>query len=487
MASPAASIVLYIFCLPFCAAGLWCVYLLVPELSVSPHDWKRIVFLGVGALTFGGVGFGVLAAARYGRAEQVKEDTRKATHPTQPWMWPAKWAGGRVQSNTRSNLYTAWGFATFWNLISTPLLIVVSGELEKNPVAAVGFLFPIVGVGLLVWAVMVTLRYRRFGPSWFEMTPLPASPGARCSGMIHTRLDRPRGGEARTDVVLKLTCLRRVITGSGKNRSTKETILWREEHQVSSGAMFFTPTGTSIPVQFSLPPDALETTTTDQSEGILWVLTAEAALPGVNLNEDFDVPVYPTGAEPIEAQTAFASTFAAAPIVPVTADGLARAGISVRPTPQGTEYHFAAGRNPSFAIGLTAFLLIWSGAIWLQLILDVPWIFPLVFGLFELLLIVIAADLWLGSTTVTIGSDTIRRRHALLGIGATRSLPVADIAKLELTISMQTSGRAGTPYYEIRATCRNGRRTSFGTGIKDKHQAEWLREQMAVSIGIRGG
>ncbi|HLG58789.1 MAG TPA: hypothetical protein VI485_25815 [Vicinamibacterales bacterium] len=36
-------------------------------------------------------------------------------------------------------------------------------------------------------------------------------------------------------------------------------------------------------------------------------------------------------------------------------------------------------------------------------------IFPLVFGLFELLLI--AIDLWLGSTTVTIGSDTVRRRH----------------------------------------------------------------------------
>jgi len=36
----------------------------------------------------------------------------------------------------------------------------------------------------------------------------------------------------------------------------------------------------------------------------------------------------------------------------------------------GVEYHFAAARNPSFAIGLTAFVLIWTGALWLQVVID---------------------------------------------------------------------------------------------------------------------
>jgi hypothetical protein len=68
----------------------------------------------------------------------------------------------------------------------------------------------------------------------------------------------------------------------------------------------------------------------------------------------------------------------------------------VRQTEAGVEYHFEAARNPSFAIGLTAFLLIWSGALWLQIALDAPWLFPLVTGLFELLFLAIVADLWLG-------------------------------------------------------------------------------------------
>jgi hypothetical protein len=36
---------------------------------------------------------------------------------------------------------------------------------------------------------------------------------------------------------------------------------------------------------------------------MLWVLTAEAALPGVNLKEDFDVPVRRTGPAGLKAAT----------------------------------------------------------------------------------------------------------------------------------------------------------------------------------------
>lgn len=56
----------------------------------------------------------------------------------------------------------------------------------------------------------------------------------------------------------------------------------------------------------------------------------------------------------------------------------------MRQNEAGGEYHFGAARHPSFAIGLTAFLLIWTAAIWLQLALDAPWFFPLLTGLFEL-------------------------------------------------------------------------------------------------------
>jgi hypothetical protein len=54
-----------------------------------------------------------------------------------------------IPGNTQANLRTAWLFGVLWNLISAPLLVIIPRELERNRLAAIGFLFPVVGVGLL--------------------------------------------------------------------------------------------------------------------------------------------------------------------------------------------------------------------------------------------------------------------------------------------------------------------------------------------------
>ena len=43
-------------------------------------------------------------------------------------------------------------------------------------------LFPLVGIGLLVWAIRATLRYRRYGISLLELTTLPAPVGHALEG-----------------------------------------------------------------------------------------------------------------------------------------------------------------------------------------------------------------------------------------------------------------------------------------------------------------
>jgi hypothetical protein len=378
-----------------------------------------------------------------------------------------------------------------WTLISAPILFLIPREIERKPIAAIGFIFPIIGVGLLTWAVMLTLRWRRFGPSWFEMAA-PASPGGVCAGTIRTRLDRPSLGE-RLVVTLKLTCLQRIVSGVGKDRSVREHILWREEQDVPAERILFTPTGAAIPVHFPLPADARETTTATRSGGVFWALAVNASLAGVDLDEDFDVPVHggALAAQPVPNDGRYiykidGPFFAAQSAkAAVTHQELAAAGIHVRQTETGVEYHFAAARNPSFALGLTAFLLIWTGALWLQIALDAPFFFPLLTGLFELLLVAIVADLWLGTTDVTVGPHTIRCRQAIAGFGTTREIASADIAKIDLHISMQTTGRSGTPFYEIRATTGSGRRHSLGNGIGKKAHTEWLANDMRSTIGLR--
>ena len=73
----------------------------------------------------------------------------------------------------------------------------------------------------------------------------------------------------------------------------------------------------------------------------------------------------------------------------------------------------------------------------------------------------------------------------LLGAGARRTLAAAEIASIDLHINMQTQGRFGTPYYEVRARLKNGRVASLGDGIRNKRHAEWLAAQMRASIGLK--
>jgi len=147
-------------------------------------------------------------------------------------------ASTRVRSNTRSNLIGAWVFAVAWTLISAPILFFIPRELERKPIAAIGFIFPIIGLGLLTWAVMLTLRWRRFGPAWFEMAAT-VSPGGMCAGTIRTRLDRPSPADGLV-VTVKLTCCQRIIRGRGEHRSVRENILWQEEQGVPGERILFT-------------------------------------------------------------------------------------------------------------------------------------------------------------------------------------------------------------------------------------------------------
>jgi len=389
--------------------------------------------------------------------------------------WPS---ATRIAGNTRANVRSIWLFTVLWNAVSAPVLIYIPPELARQPLAALGFLFPVVGAGLLVWALVTTARARRFGETWLDTTAGAARPGSPWRATVFARLPRPDGGTSYT-VSVKLTCLRRTISHGSDDREERETILWREETEVDSTQITFGGEHAAIPVRFDIPGDALETTVVGKGAGVLWVLTAEAALPGVNLKEDFDVPVRAT--EPGGPEGPQPRTTAA----PVSVDDLARTGITVEPSEAGTRFVFAPRRNVSFASSVTALTAVFVGALWIQWYLGFPWIFRILTGLVDLLLVYIVLDLWLGATVVVAGNGTLRARHTLLGVGASRTLFKGEVASIDLHINMQTQGRYGTPYYEVYARLTNGRRVSLGDGVRNKRHAEWLAAQMRASIGLK--
>src|SRR5208282_184574 len=75
-----------------------------------------------------------------------------------PWLNRADWAAGRVASGARKGVLLIWIFTLFWNAISAPVVFIgLPVELHKgNYAILIALLFPIVGVGMIFYALNAT-------------------------------------------------------------------------------------------------------------------------------------------------------------------------------------------------------------------------------------------------------------------------------------------------------------------------------------------
>src|SRR5205814_10689732 len=105
-------------------------------------------------------------------------------------------------------------------------------------------------------------------------------------------------------VALKLSCVRKIVTGSGDSRSTSKVVLWQADQNVPTGVVQPGPLGLAIAVEISVPADSLVTNLDNAHDQVLWILHAQADVPGVNYSDDFEIPVF-RGA----ASSALASNF----------------------------------------------------------------------------------------------------------------------------------------------------------------------------------
>ncbi len=111
--------------------------------------------------------------------------------------------------------------------------------------------------------------------------------------------------------------------------------------------------------------------------------------------------------------------------------------------------------------------------------LGAPFIFPVVFGLFDALLLIVVFQLWLGSTRVTLTPDAARVVYG--PFGRCRTIAADDIDDIVLKIGMQAGKR---PYYDIQIARADGKKLYAGRSVRDKREAEWLVETMAEALGL---
>ena len=265
-----------------------------PDQALLYRDlrWEMAALQMVFVLVFGGVGFGLLIGGAVALRRERARAALAAAHPDSPWMWKSDWAAGQMVSSTKTAAVAAVLFAVFWNLVSAPLWFVLPGEIwqRHNYWALLGLLFPAIGLVLICAALYCILRWLKYGQSVLQMADVPGRIGGQLAGVVRTSAKiRPEDG-----FHLALRCVRRITTGTGKQRNTIERVLWENEQTVMHELLDDQTTVSAIPVVFEIPADREPSDESNPNDQIVWRLTASAKVPGIDYSANFDVPVFRT-------------------------------------------------------------------------------------------------------------------------------------------------------------------------------------------------
>jgi hypothetical protein len=434
-----------------------------------------------------GAGFLVLAVGGYRRLKQ--QAAVEEANPSSPWLWRADWANRKAESRRKKSETTAWVVSILCNLVIVPVAATLVPQMARHndPRAFLLVGFGLVGVTLFVNAFRATLRRRSFGNTYFEFDALPFSPGGRLSGRIHLKLD----ANAEHGIDLRLSCVRKTITGSGNSRSTVETVLWQSDQNISSAALGTDPFSRTIPVGFAIPSDAYVTDHDNASDQVLWLLHAQADIPGIDYSDDFELPVFKTSFSAAQAPdnlSSETSAFAAATSGDSNAESVvapANPKVIVCSRDGGTEFYFPAFRTPSRALFLLIFAVIWTGVVYFLFHSQAPRFFPVIFGLMDLFVIFAVFHVALGTARIRVGGGEIASTTRVLGIGTTKRFLFSEVDAVLAVTSGQQGGSEGNSMYAIRLRTKNGRRVTLADEISSRQEARWIVSQIETLAGLK--
>ena len=205
----------------------------------------------------------------------------------EPWL-AKKWSAGRLADENRFAGCIVSGVALVWNAIAWTITLPVLLNPNEGAGRFFVLLFPLIGIVLAAVAVHQVLRRRRYGSPVFELATLPGVVGRALAGQVLIQ----RGLDPESDFALLLKCSRTIVTGSGKQRRTRETVLWESKQQLP-GALA-SGGGLRVPVAFAIPPEAEPTDERNSRDMVRWFLEIRSAVPGVDFTAKFELPVFRT-------------------------------------------------------------------------------------------------------------------------------------------------------------------------------------------------
>jgi len=364
--------------------------------------WSMFGFMMMFSLVFGGVGAGIVYAGRYAKKAHAKEIKYQELYPQQPWMWKEEWQSNIIKSSNKSLIWFSVIFASIWCLISTPILFIIPDEVlnKKNYLALIALLFPIVGIGLVSWAIRNYLQWRKFGESELHLNDMPA----RLGRTLNAKLQIPAELHNQEECMVIVECVHKYTSGSGKNSSTREHVLWQDQQRLKVNPSSFDEH--TLPLEFKLPNDMPVTDTSNSRNQHFWRVRAESKLSGVDYAASFIIPVYTIDQLNLNEEERYEEDFfAELDDVDSTIDhgDWQQLNLTHQQTVQGSEYTFGRARLKSMLITLTVMTAIFGGVgIGMFIFENGSKLFGIIFSLIGILLGWGALHQWLYKSQFTV-------------------------------------------------------------------------------------
>ena len=216
--------------------------------------------------------------------------THQSQYPDHPWLWKDDWVSRRIQSTTHKNLFFFLMIGSVFTIIGIQMILNPE-KVNLEGIARTLFLivFPLIGLSLLLSGIYKSLRRLKFCQSHCQLLTLPGYIGEQFSAEVWFPIELSHN----EPLTLSLRCYHRYEIDSGSDTITKRDIKWSTQIQLNRNQLQTNSQGLlGGTIHFPIPNDVKPSTPGEPDDRYEWALSAEAILPGIDLKDEFIVPIF---------------------------------------------------------------------------------------------------------------------------------------------------------------------------------------------------
>jgi hypothetical protein len=262
--------------------------------------WEAIGFYLVFTIVFGVAGWAILISGCLQIVRARREAMLVKRYPDEPWKQRLKWSQPAIKASQAKDAIIEICFAVFWNAATFPVVLVIPREIANGRYVALTFLvIPLIGIGLVFWALVAVARATRFARTYLSLETMPGRPGQHLQGHISA----PKALAAAEEVVFTLRCERVSHSSQSPNQRIRvgrtgmpgtglgTAQIWHHYWHASVGRSEQPAGAVTLPVNVEIPA-GYPGSSLGPGDQFSWYLDANAPLKGADFSVEFEIPVF---------------------------------------------------------------------------------------------------------------------------------------------------------------------------------------------------